>query len=332
VSSAAEPVRFDRWLDNALYGPHGFYTAGGGRAGRREGSFLTSPEVGPLFGTVLARLIEAEDERLGRPPEFTVYDVGAGPGTLARAVLAARPATRYVCVEVSEAQRALHPDGVASIARLPEGPLVGVVLANELLDNLAFRLAVWDSGWREAWVAEADGKAVEVLAPFADGLPECLPRRGVPHGARAPVQQAAAGWVHDTLDRLTAGRLLVIDYCSPTTAGIASRPWREWLRTYRDQARGGHYLTAAGEQDVTCEVAVDQLIAATRDPDAVRTQAQFLAYWGIEDLVDEGRQAWESGAHAPGLEAIRGRSRLLEAQALTDPAGLGAFTVLEWVA
>ena len=83
-------------------------------AGRR-GDFLTSPEVGPLFGAVLARLLDAEWDRLGRPDRFTVVDAGAGPGTLARSVLAAGPrcrdALRYVAVEVGAAQRARHPGG-----------------------------------------------------------------------------------------------------------------------------------------------------------------------------------------------------------------------------
>ena len=84
-------IPFDRFHELALYGEQGFYVAGGGRAGRR-GDFLTSPEVGPLFGAVLARRIDAEWVRLGRPDPFAVIDAGAGPGTLARSVLAARPA------------------------------------------------------------------------------------------------------------------------------------------------------------------------------------------------------------------------------------------------
>ena len=80
---------FSEFMAEALYGPDGFYTTGG-RAGRR-GDFITSPEVGPLFGAVVARYLDAEWQRIGRPGEFTVVDAGAGPGTLARSVLAAGP-------------------------------------------------------------------------------------------------------------------------------------------------------------------------------------------------------------------------------------------------
>ena len=62
------------------------------------------PEVGPLFGAVVARFLDAEWERARTTSTFTVVDAGAGPGTLARSVLAAAPACavalRYVAVEV----------------------------------------------------------------------------------------------------------------------------------------------------------------------------------------------------------------------------------------
>ena len=84
-------------MELALYGAEGFYTkADGGSAGRR-GDFITSPEVGPLFGAVIARYLDAEWKRIGRPDVFTVVDAGAGPGTLARSVLAARPSVSTHC-------------------------------------------------------------------------------------------------------------------------------------------------------------------------------------------------------------------------------------------
>jgi hypothetical protein len=48
--------------------------------------------------------------------------------------------------------------------------------------------------------------------------------------------------------------------------------------------------------------------------------------------VEEGRRHWSEHAAAPDLLAMRMRSRISEAEALTDPAGLGAFWVGEWLA
>jgi SAM-dependent MidA family methyltransferase len=315
-------------MDLALYGPSGFYTSGGGRAGRR-GDFLTSPEVGPLFGAVVARYLDAEWERIGRPDPFTVVDAGAGPGTLARSVLAATPRCRealhYVAVEVSPAQQRSHPDGIESTVELPRGPIDGVIIANELLDNLPFRLAVFDGGWREAFVAIDGDRWTERLSQPFDPLPTSLPA-SASHGARAPLVDRAAGWVDGARSRLRSGALLVVDYGAARTAELAARPWREWLRTYRGNERGDHYLTAPGTQDITTEVPFDQL----PEPDAVRTQAQFLQRWGIGELVEEGRRAWVDQSAAPGLEAMRMRSRISEAEALLDPTGLGGFLALEW--
>ena len=318
-------LRFDEYLEEALYGESGFYTVSG-RAGRR-GDFITSPEIGPLFGAVLARWIDAEFNRLGQPVDFQVVEVGAGPGTLARSILLAAPqwAGRYVTVELSGAQRATHPAGVESVALLPERPIRGVVIANELLDNLPFRLAVFDGGWREAFVEHAsDGTHREHLAQAPDEW-SWLPTRA-PHGARVPVQQQATEWVTAVQSQLVDGTVLIFDYCTALTAELAAAPWREWLRTYRGHERGGHYLRNPGEQDITAQVCIDQL----PPPSAVRSQAQFLARWGIEELVAEGKAQWAAQSAKPSVAALRMRSRVSEAESLLDAKGLGAFTALEW--
>ena len=319
---------FAEFMDIALYGEGGFYTSGG-RAGRR-GDFITSPEVGPLFGTVLVRAIDDVWRRLGEPAGFQVVEVGAGPGTLARSIVAARPRCleqgEYIAVETSAAQLASHPNTVTSTGSMPARIDHGVIVANELWDNMPFELWVHDQGWRSAHVIEQGDGFAEILMPAA--VPGVLPSRA-PHGARAPVQARAAAWLDETLSRLGAGSLIGFDYCTGLTAELASMPWRQWLRTYAGHGRGTHYLRDVGAQDITVQVCIDQL-ARVREPDAVRTQSQFLQRWGIEELVEEGRRHWEVHAQAPNLEAIRMRSRISEAEALLDESGLGAFTVLEW--
>ena len=329
IDAAGGAIRFDEFMRLALYGEHGFYTIRVG-AGRR-GDFITSPEVGPLFGAVVARFIDAEWARLGRPDPFTFVDAGAGPGTLARSMMAARPecahALRYVAVETSATQRVLHPPEVESVATLPDDLAAGVIFANELLDNLPFRLAVHDGEWREAFVSTgSDGAFTEVLGgPLAAGR-VALPVPAA-HGARVPLQDAAAAWVTWALASIREGSVVAIDYGS-TTARLAGRPWREWVRTYRRHERGGHYLRSPGTQDITAEVAIDQLPDAT----SVTTQAEWLREWGIDELVDEGKRIWRASASAPDVAALQMRSRIGEAEALLDPSGLGGFIVLHWLA
>jgi len=313
-------------VEACLYDPaDGFYTTGGA-AGRR-GDFITSPEVGPLFGTVLARWMDSVWENLGRPRGFTVVEAGAGRGALARSVLAAGPEClsegSYLAVERSELLRSEHPEGVESPADLPAGPLTGVVIANELLDNLAFGLlTAVDGAWHQIRVDEGVDGLVEVPA---EPLEPPVPVEPV-DGARIAVQDTASAWVSGALSMLERGSLALIDYCT-TTAEMASQPPGEWLRTYAGHERRGAPLDSPGGQDITVEVATDQLPAGA----SAMSQADFLTRYGIGELVEEGRLAWSERAGLGDLEAIRARSRAIEAEALMATDGLGAFTVLEWV-
>jgi SAM-dependent MidA family methyltransferase len=156
-------------------------------------------------------------------------------------------------------------------------------------------------------------------------VPACLPV-SPPFGSRAPLIDRAAAFVAHARGLLRSGSVVAIDYGTPITAMLAGRPWRDWLRTYRGNERGDHYLAAPGTQDITIDVPIDQL----PEPDTVRAQAQFLQRWGIDELVDEGRRVWTEQAARPGLEAMKMRSRISEAEALLDPTGLGGFLVAEW--
>lgn len=363
------PVPFGEVVELALYDPaDGFYATGG--AGRR-GDFITSPEVGPLYGAVIARALDAWWREMGEPDPYFLVDAGAGRGALAVSVLGATPdcapALRYVLVERSGRLRDLQSDllpvveprfvfggGTAAVddgmdmdtgkllkgtgpivtalEELPAIAVDGVILANELLDNLGFSLVEYTvDGWAEVLVGIEDGELTEVLVPASDELV-----RGIgdlvedPHpGNRLPVQGEARRWLGAALDVVGRGRVVVIDYCD-RTASLASRPQREWLRTYRAQGRGSDPLEDLGEQDITCEVAYDQL-NRVREADVVRTQAAFLRDHGIDQLVSDGRRMWLDRAHLGDLEALKARSRSFEAEALLDESGLGGFLVLEWV-
>ncbi|MGH9213722.1 MAG: SAM-dependent methyltransferase [Acidimicrobiales bacterium] len=404
------PVPLSDVLEIGLYHPDvGFYETGG-TSGRRDGHFLTSPEVGPLFGAVVARALDSWWHELGEPDPYLVVEAGAGPGTLARGVLAAQPecatSLRYVLVERSAAQRRRHAERLplelpalvlppidvdteqpvpeappgplcTSLAELPRVPgTTAVVLANELLDNLPFDLAeLTADGWYEVRVGRAgsrqvggaqighggpagrggaggtdgaggrpelladpggtglgDKRLAEVLVPLDDARTALVQRLApdAPVGARVPLQANARAWLRDALSTAgdRGGRVVVFDYAA-TTAALAARPQAEWLRTYRAHAPGSGYLDHLGDQDVTCEVAVDQL-ATVQPPVTDRSQHQWLRDHGLDHLATEAEQAWTERAHVADLAALAARSRVTEARALADTAGLGAFRVLEW--
>lgn len=348
--AARGPIPVSEFVEACLYDADGGFYMRGGRAGGRSGHFLTAPEVGPLFGAVLARALDGWWAQLGEPAPFRVIDWGAGPGTLARSVLAAEPrclaagALEWIALERSPAQRALHPDhpAVRSAARLadvlPEGAPEGVVVANELLDNLPFDIVRRTSGgWEELRVAagEASGRRGFSLvgAPASAELVAGLPEVAV--GARAPVQRAARDWVAEAHRALGAGWIVALDYGADTrTLAERGDPSDDpsagpgWLRTHRHHQGGSSWLAEPGSCDIAADVALDQIQAAHRAD--VCSQAEFLRIHGIEELVAEGQATWDDRAAVGDLEAMRARSRTSEAEALLDPAGMGAFSVLVW--
>jgi SAM-dependent MidA family methyltransferase len=367
------PLPWSEFMEAALYDPEGGFYATGGAAGRR-GDFVTSPEIGPLFAEVVARALDGWWAELDHPDPFVVVEAAAGAGTLARDILAARPACatalRYVLVERSAARREAQAAGlplvlpafvlgpsapsgvdsddesvryvpgrgpmVTSLAELPALTIDGVVLANELLDNLAVDLLEYrDARWQEVLVGaagEGDG-LIEVLVPAPPDLADDADRLvagapALPDGARVPLQRAASAWLRQALSLPERGRVVVIDYAD-TTASLAAQPWPHWLRTYRQHQPGGPPLELPGGQDITCVVATDQL-AAIRRPTSDRSQATWLTDQGIDEPVKAARQIWHERAPLGDLEAMKARSRVDEGAALLDPAGLGGFRVLEW--
>ena len=166
-------------MDLALYDPDGgYYRATSPRPGR-EGDFLTAPEAHPIFGAALARAVADTWDRLDRPDPFVLREYGAGTGTLAVAILDGlareRPdlaaVLRYDPIEVEprrlEAIAArLDAAGHARVLTPTtggSGPIVGLVLANEVLDALpTHRVVVRDGVLREVAVTWHDASFADI--------------------------------------------------------------------------------------------------------------------------------------------------------------------------
>ncbi len=319
-------------MEISLYHPEGFF---GGERLRSEaaGDFLTSPEVSPLFGETIARYVGAERNRIGEP--FGVVEVGAGSGSLLSPLLGAMPVPT-VAVDVSPAARAslaARLPGAEVRADMPDR-VRGVVIANELLDNLPMALAQRvDGEWRERWVGRAEDALALVDAPVRPAVGEWLARFAseVPDGGWVEVQLAASGWVTDTLKGLESGSLVVIDY-GGTSDHLLPRRSDGTLRTYQSHHLGPHPLDEPGETDITADVEFTALMAAATEAGAeveLVRQDDFLTSLGLRERLRDLRSAeLESAREGDHDRRLRIRTLKTEAETLLHPRGLGGFMVL----
>lgn len=329
------PMPFDEFMALALYHPEGFF---GGETLRSEkaGDFLTSPEVSPLFGQTLARYVAAEHHRIGDP--FAVYEVGAGSGSLLRALLDSYPVDAYA-VDASPAAREalvsfLPSDRVRESLDDFSASIRGVVLANELIDNLPMAVAQRvDGSWRERWVGiDGDGLVFVDRAPRPEvgaWLDEFAGE--VPDGGWMEVQLEAGAWLHRVIDQLEAGSILIIDY-GDTTEGLLPRRADGTLRTYRAHHLGPHPLDEPGETDITADVNFSALqevaVRAGAEVRLVR-QDDFLAELGLRERLSQLQHSELDATRAGDqVERLKIRSTKTDVETLLHRRGLGDFRVL----
>ena len=327
-------------MELALYDPDGGFFATGPLRSEKAGDFLTSPEVSPAFGDAIGRYVESEHERLGRPQAFTVVEEGAGSGSLLDPLLDALSfEPQVVAVEASPAARQVltdrFPDAtIVAPAANTLGRLAGVVVANELLDNLPMAIAVREAdGWSERCVGVEDGDLALVRAPVRDAVNGWVSQWAgeVSEGGIVEVQLAAAEWLERTISRMSAGSIVAIDY-GDTAELLAPRRASGTLRTYRAHHLGPHPLDEPGQTDITADVNFTALLAVGHrrglDCELVR-QDDFLTRFGLRDRLAALRARELDLARGDDtMGRLRVRSEVSEVETILHPGGLGDFRVL----
>lgn len=337
------PISFAEFMDAALYDPrHGYYRRGRPSVGR-DGDFLTSPELHPLFGYAIAALAASDWDARGRPAEYALCDIGPGTGALIDAAFgwagARRPdfaaALRGVLVEPDGAARARQRERLGDFAaRLTwfagigeVAPLRGLVVANELLDAQPVHRLRWSGGvWEELRVGVTGDRFYDAARPLDDAsllppLAAIAPREGQVVEV-CPGLAALIGAIAAAVDE---GLLLFFDYGDRRERLYA--PWRSQgtLMSFHRHVPGDDPYIRVGEQDLTCHVDIDAVAEAARRGGLhaypARSQAEWLAAMGATALSPVA----EAGGGAD-LDAHLERRRA--AQLLGDPGGLGRIQVL----
>ncbi|MDP9296797.1 MAG: SAM-dependent methyltransferase, partial [Actinomycetota bacterium] len=327
VAAIAErgPITFAEYMELALYAPGGFYDAPPVGA---AGHFVTSPHTHEVFARLLADGLSELRERVDRPGDLRVVEVGAGDGTLARQLLGhlAELPVDYTAVERSEGARALLSELPVTVTPdLREvGPIAGgCVIANELLDNLPFRrVRGSERGPLEIRVGLESSRLVEVETPCDAELAVLMLDELAPGSERA-IPTGALAFVEDVAEVLVDGYAVLIDY----------EGGRNDLHGYRGHRVVEVDLDRPGTADITAGVDLDAVAARAERAGlhvfGTVSQSDALASLGYERWAIQERE--HQGAllrGSSGLEAVRTWSSRNAAAELVDPAGLGR---LNWL-
>jgi SAM-dependent MidA family methyltransferase len=318
LAAAGGWLSFERFMELALYAPGlGYYSAGSVKIGV-GGDFVTAPEVSDLFNRCVARQCAEILTTTGGE----ILELGAGTGRMAATVLTALAAQgvlpeRYAILEVSadlaarqRARLAQLPsqlrERVVWLGGLPQSPLRGVVLANEVADALPCRRFTWrDGAVRELGVAlgettasaggeisfrEQSAAAQPALARACEGLLASLEGE-LPPGYVSELCLRVEPWIASLSECLGRGVLLLCDYGLPRRHYYHRERSSGTLRChFKQRAHADPYINV-GVQDITAWVDFTRIaqaaLAANLTVSGFATQAAFLLAAGLEGLVAE---------------------------------------------
>jgi SAM-dependent MidA family methyltransferase len=289
-------LSFRDFMEVAMYHPQfGYYAQPGNPVGR-NGDYVTSPQISPVFSFALSGLVREFLSRVGDGGS-TIVDVGCGDGLLIHSLSGA--GARFVGVDrslerVAEANRQ-GVEFAGDLTRLPRGTSQ-LLIANELFDALPFaRLVRRGEELHELWVAEQSA-GEGAGAPSLDWseqeasleYEQYFAERGV-ELAEGQFADVSLDWVHqyeELCSFVSHGLIVTFDYGYPEQQLFDRRARRFGTAAAYSQQRVTRDLLAnPGGQDLTCHLNFSDLIR-TGERMGFRTlffdrQAKFLLSLGI---------------------------------------------------
>ena len=301
-------ISFARYMELALYAPQGGYYSGGSQKLGKEGDFTTAPEISPLFGQALAKVL---DEILSQSAP-QIMEFGAGTGKLAHAILTELTEMgvtvhRYYIVEVSGELRARQEvllqdfPQVRWLERWPNA-FSGAVLGNEVLDAMPVQLVIkTHQGWKERGISLSGTEPRQFVyddKPCDPQLIAQIPQADeLPEDYLTEVHPISIGFIGSLAQMLVAGyretgkggAALFVDYGFPAHEYyLAQRSNGTLMCHYRHHAHDDP-LYLPGLQDITAHVDFTAMARAATDNGldmlGYTSQAAFLMNAGIGDLL-----------------------------------------------
>ena len=266
---ARGPITFARYMELCLYHPrYGYYRSAREKFGT-AGDFYTSAQVHLGFARLLVRRWVVMWESVGGG-EFTLLEVGAGRGEIAR------EAQAWAARAYPEFSRALRYLTMEYGDPLPP-PFCGCIFSNEFFDSQPAHALRFRAGrLRELYVAERDGCLCwQEGAPSSPELEVWLGRLEIEprEGQALELSLAAADWMRRFGALLKRGYLLSFDY------GYRTREINRGMRfpngslmTYRKHTATEDVFRQPGQRDITAHVNFDLLREAGREGGLRETQ------------------------------------------------------------
>lgn len=300
---------FAAYMQDALYGPKGYYSSGIAKSGRK-GDYITAPDVGSIFGRLLGVIFKDWRTRLDSD-SFRLVEVGAGEGALAQGLRMEAQDIPYVAVEKSPTRQGVLItaipaasatfDVLPDLAVLKRSPVEGVLFANELIDAFpVHRVRVQNGRLEEAHV-EVPGKdqrfpTLRWTTPSTPDLQAYLDRLGVvlPEGYETEINLAMGDWMKEAAMALQKGLMVLIDYGRPAHDYYAPERDRGTLRVFYKQRvyQAAEWMGQGVEEgpvDWTSDVDFTSLALYAREagfvPLAFMEMGTFLMMGVREDLV-----------------------------------------------
>ncbi|MCG3777710.1 MAG: hypothetical protein JW388_0404 [Nitrospira sp.] len=315
------PIPFVRFMELALYHPqYGYYMRQPDEVKAERigwsGDFYTSSDVHPILGRAIAMQARQMDELLGHPIPFTIIEMGAGKGLLARDCLVAIHArqddfasrVRYVLIERSPAMQALQRQNLAPWLNQPglvtwvEGldalasqSVTGLFFSNELIDAFpVHRIQIADGQAQELFVDYRNGRFEECRRPLSTpALGHYLQRlnQAWPEGYKTELNLLALKWMEQVAQRIDRGFVLTIDYGHTAQDLYGPERTNGTFLCYHQQLTGDVPYERIGQQDMTAHVDFTGLATVGATAGLTVTgftnQMSFLMGLGVEEMIGE---------------------------------------------
>ncbi len=289
------PISFREFQQTALYHPqYGYYRREHDPFGVR-GDFYTAEQLQPVFGLLMARVVEQLLARIAPISPCSVVELGAGREEM-------RPYLEQWDYRAVESGRGELPSNIR-----------GVVFGNEFLDALAVHtVRKRGSLFHEVLVACNEHEFSFVEGGIVDGeLAAYLSNHAahVPNGTLVEAHIDAIHWLNKLDKAFEAGFLLFIDYGFTERERIRF-PNGTLMSYWRHQA-DEDVLRTPGDRDITSHVPFTMIIEEAKQRgfqlECFETLAQLLLNVGERDHfqgVLEGKSEVESQRRRGQLKTL----------------------------